>query len=177
MATKAQYIPPGEGTLSGGWLLTGTTPAELDPDQIPSVLESIDPGKYFLHVRQADFEVATRPRQWYTFASTAHLYALLTRSDSPRMAPLAVQFHMRLTRPILGFLLVYLGLALILRDQNMSVFISAGLCLVMCATFFGVIFACKQLGDSDIISPALAAWLPVLLFGPPAIAMYDAIHT
>jgi lipopolysaccharide export system permease protein len=33
------------------------------------------------------------------------------------------------------------------------------------------------LGDNDLISPPLAAWLPVLLFGPVAIAQFDAIHT
>jgi lipopolysaccharide export system permease protein len=47
----------------------------------------------------------------------------------------------------------------------------------MCALFYGVIFACKFLGESDYVSPALSAWLPVLLFGPYTVAQYDAIHT
>jgi lipopolysaccharide export system permease protein len=73
--------------------------------------------------------------------------------------------------------LVFMGLSMILTDQNRNVFISAGLCLVLCALFFAVIFAGKQLGGKDILSPALAAWLPVLLFGPIAFVMFDAIHT
>ena len=84
---------------------------------------------------------------------------------------------MRLTRPILGLLLVFMGLSVILRDQNRNVYISTALCLVLCGLFFGACFACKHLGDNEYLSPALAAWLPVLVFGPLAFVLFDAIHT
>jgi lipopolysaccharide export system permease protein len=77
----------------------------------------------------------------------------------------------------MGMLLVFLGLSMILRDQNRNVFISAGLCLFMCAVFFGAMFLCKHLGDHSYLSPALAAWLPVLVFGPLAFVLFDAVHT
>jgi lipopolysaccharide export system permease protein len=57
------------------------------------------------------------------------------------------------------------------------VFISAGMCLVMCAMFYFVIFACRFLGNSEFLPPALAAWMPVLVFGPVTFAFYDAIQT
>src|SRR5262249_21330038 len=41
----------------GGWLLTGAVPATLNP--CPTVLEPIDPGKYFLKVQEVDFEALT----------------------------------------------------------------------------------------------------------------------
>jgi lipopolysaccharide export system permease protein len=77
----------------------------------------------------------------------------------------------------MGMLLIFLGLSVILRDQNRNVFISAGLCLCVCALFFGVTFLCKHLGNHDYLPPALAAWLPVLLFGPIAFVLFDAVHT
>ena len=43
--------------------------------------------------------------------------------------------------------------------------------------FFAAIFFCKHLGDDEYLSPALAAWLPVLVFGPLTLASFDAIHT
>jgi lipopolysaccharide export system permease protein len=134
-------------------------------------------GKYFLHIQEVDFEAITRSRTWFVFASTPRLLAELNRSDSSRLASMAVLFHMRLTRPILGLLLVFMGLSVILRDQNRNVFISTALCLVMCAVFFGACFTCKHLGDNEYLSPALAAWLPVLFFGPLAFVLFDAIHT
>ena len=178
-AEKARYIPPVEGqSLSGGWLLTGTTPAELPEGSYDKdVIEMIDPGRYFLHVREATFERVTQGQKTQQFVSTETLFQLMERTDVGRMNGLAVTFHMRLVRPIVGMLLVIMGLSIILRDQTRHVFISAGLCLAMCAVFFAVVFGGKFLGTGDYVSPALAAWLPVLIFGPLAAALYDAIHT
>jgi lipopolysaccharide export system permease protein len=176
-AEEGRYIPPGDGPRSGGWLLTGTQPAQLDNWDHPEVLEMIDPGKYFLHAREVDFDAITRTSKWYNYASTWRLYTELQKPDSARLAAMAVLFHTRLTRPILGLLLVVLGLSVILRDQNRNVFLSAGMCVVLCGVFFAAFFTCKSLGESDLLSPALAAWLPVLFFGPLAFAMFDAVHT
>jgi lipopolysaccharide export system permease protein len=177
-ATLARYIPPrNDDPLSGGWLLTGTTPAEIDPENCPEPLTPLYTGKYFLRTNEVNFETLTRNPKWFMFASTRHLMRLLNRSDAPRQGPIAVMFHMKISRPIVGFLLVMLGLSIILRDQTRHVFISAGLCLAMCAAFYGIVYMSKFLGDADYVSPALAAWLPVLIFGPITIAQYDAIHT
>jgi lipopolysaccharide export system permease protein len=177
VAREAYYIAPGSGPQSGGWLLTGAEPAELPGWDNTQVLEVLDSGKYFLHTREVDFENLTRNRTWYVYASTLRLLAELNKPDSVRLAAMAVLFHMRLTRPILGFLLVAMGLSVILRDQNRNVFVSTALCLVVCALFFGACFTCKYLGDNEYLSPALAAWLPVLCFGPVAFVLFDAIHT
>src|SRR5262249_1755356 len=124
-----------------------------------------------------DFDAVTRKDKWYQFASTNQLREELNKTASGRLAAMAVLFHMRLTRPVLGLILVFLGLSVILRDQNRNVFISAGLCLALCAFFFAACFACQHLGNNDVLSPALAAWLPVLCFGPLAFVLFDAIHT
>ncbi len=176
-AAQARYIPASNDPISGGWLLTGTTPAELDPENRPEMLVPLNPGMYFLKTREVDFKAITRNPKWFNFASTKHLYQLLNKPDAPRQGQIAVMFHMKISRMIIGLLLVVMGLAIILRDQMRHVFISAGLCLAMCAIFYGAVFACKFMGDADLVSPALAAWLPVLIFGPIALALYDAIHT
>lgn len=176
-AAEARYIPPGTAPLSGGWLLTGTTPPELEPENRPEMLVILGSGQYFLKTREVNFKMITRHPKWYNFASTSHLYDLLNKADSGRQTQIAVMFHMKISRPIVGLLLVIMGLSIILRDQMRHVFISAGLCLGMCAVFYGVVFACKFMGDAGFVSPALAAWMPVLLFGPIAIALHDAIHT
>ena len=45
------------------------------------------------------------------------------------------------------------------------------------SAFFVCLYACKMLGDYDYVSPALAAWGPVLAFGPHSPALFDAVHT
>src|SRR5262249_24801215 len=181
-AKEARYIPPTPDQMprTGGWLLSDATPAELEHWDRTDVLEQISPTKYFLHTEAVDFEMVTRNQQkWFYLAPTWRIYRELGKPgiDRMRVAPMAVLFHMRLTRPLLGMILVFLGLSVILRDQNRNVFISAGLCLALCAAFFAACFACQQLGDKNFVSPPLAAWLPVIIFGPMAFVMFDAIHT
>lgn len=137
----------------------------------------VGPECYFLHTTEVDFDVVTRDHKWFYLASTWRLFQELGKPEAAKLAPMAVVFHARLTRPILGMILLFLGLSLILRDQNRNVFISAGMCIGMCAVFFAVQFACKTLGDREYLVPALAAWLPVLVFGPLAFVLFDAIHT
>lgn len=176
-AASALYIPPSDDPISGGWLLTGASPPEIDAENSHEMLVPLFPGKYFIRTRELSFEVITRNPKWYALASTETLYTLLNKPGASRQGQVAVIFHMRISRIVIGMLLVILGLSIVLRDQNRHMFISAGLCLAMCAIFFAVIFASKFLGDGDYVSPALAAWLPVLIFGPIAVAQYDAIHT
>jgi lipopolysaccharide export system permease protein len=176
-AREARYYPPGPGPHSGGWMLSGTQPAVLENWHRPEILKMIVEGKFFLKTEQVDFDLVTRPKNWHMFVPTWRLRGEMDKTDASRLADVAVIFHMRWTRPLLGIILVLLGLAIILRDQNRNVFVSAGLCLVLCAVFFAACYGCKYLGDADYLRPALAAWLPVLTFGPPALVLFDAVHT
>lgn len=177
-AKEARYVPPVEDRpRTGGWKLTRTTPPELEPRLKIDGLEMIVPGEYFLKTKYVDFDVVTRSKSWFNFIPTYRLMQYLGQINSTQLASVATVFHMRLTRPLLGIILVFMGLSVILRDQNRNVFISAGLCLALCGIFFGVLFACKYLGDYEHLSPALAAWLPVLGFGPLSFVMFDAVHT
>ena len=48
--------------------------------------------------------------------------------------------------------------------------------LAMVAGFMFVVLACQYLGSSLLISPALASWLPLMIFAPAALAMYDRVE-
>jgi lipopolysaccharide export system permease protein len=175
-AETAVYVPlDDDNPRSGGWLLSKTTPPEMDNLRADN-LEWIDFGRYFLHT-DVDFDTAIRSKNWYVYMTTWQLLEEMNRPGNPQQAALAVVFHQRLTRPILGMILVFMGLGVILRDQTRNIFISAGMCLVLCATFFGACLTCQYLGNNEHIAPALAAWLPVLTFGPLAFVMFDAVHT
>jgi lipopolysaccharide export system permease protein len=172
---KQAIFHAGNEAHKGVWELIGCAPTKLDP--IPGILDVKDEGRYFLHTRNVDFEALTRDHKWFQLVSTWELYQELQRPDSTRLAMIAVLFHGRLTRPLLGLVLVVMGLSVILRDQTRNVIISSGMCLVLCAIFFAGLYTCKMLGDSEYIAPALAAWMPVMGFGPFAIVMADAVQT
>src|SRR5262245_14815363 len=137
----------------------------------------ISPGLSFFYTNEVDYDTVTRSKNWFRYVPTWELLKQLPKSGGNNMAGLAVVFHMRLTRPVLGMLLVFMGLSIILRDQNRNVFISTGLCLGLCALFFIMVFFCKHLGENESLPPALAAWFPVILFGLLSFVMFDAVHT
>ena len=176
-AERARWTPAESADKPGGWMLTGTIPAELDSWNRPDILEVMGGGRYFLYTKELDFETVTRNKNWVMFLPTWKLLEELDRGTAFRPSAVAVVFHIRLTRPILGVIIVVLGLSIILRDQNRNVYISAGLCVTICAVFFAACFASRHLGESEYLPPALAAWLPVLVFGPAAWVTFDAVHT
>jgi lipopolysaccharide export system permease protein len=124
-----------------------------------------------------DFEALTRDPRWHNLASTQRLYRELQRPESTRLASIAVLFHTRLTRPLLGAVLIVMGLSMILRDQTRNIIISSGQCIILCGAFYATVHTCKMLGDGEILTPTLAAWLPILLFAPFAVVQFDAIQT
>jgi lipopolysaccharide export system permease protein len=169
-AREARYLPERKV-----WEMVGTRPVEAEP--IEGILDKVDTGRYLLHIRDVDFETLIRDPKWFQRTSTRQLFAELQKPESNRLSSMAVLFHMRLTRPLLGILLVFLGLSVILRDQNRNAIVSSGMCLVLSGLFFAAQYSCMMLGDNDYLPPALAAWAPVLCFGPLAVVMFDAVHT
>ncbi len=151
-AELAYYVPPADGPHTGGWLLTRTQPPVLENWAHHEILDPIDEGRYFLY-SDIDFQNAIRSKNWFVYMTTWHLLEEMNRPGNPQQAALAVVFHQRLTRPILGMILVFMGLGVILRDQTRNVFISAGMCLVLCAVFFGACITSQYLGNNEHLSP------------------------
>ena len=76
-ASEAIYIPPGDGPLTGGWMLTNTTP-EAFTGPTPTNLTVLGTGRCFLKVASADFDTVSRGGTWYVFASTSRFREMLT---------------------------------------------------------------------------------------------------
>jgi hypothetical protein len=49
------------------------------------------------------------------------------------------------------------------------------MCIALTVGFMLVTMACHYLGDILYIRPALAGWLPLMIFVPIAAALYDRI--
>ena len=194
-ATEADYIPPGAAgeQQSGGWKLYSARP-ELPPTNpdgvvtLPPNVTPLGPGQYFVKTGELDYDTVVRGRARDSYSSTPDVWDQLNRDTSPKQK-LAVTFHHRIVRPLNGLILTLFGLAVILRNPNRHVFISAGLCLVLAVLFSAVVFGAKYLGEYGLnldlwvwklsfsLPPAVAAWMPALVFGPICFVTFDAIHT
>jgi len=51
------------------------------------------------------------------------------------------------------------------------VFIAMSLCAVVSSAFMAVVVLFQMLGSAYILSPALAVWMPLILFVPIAVEM------
>jgi lipopolysaccharide export system permease protein len=173
-AEEAVYIKSDVPNESG-WMLYNVVTELAEP--LPEQLQARGPKRYFLKLRDVDFDSLTKGSAVYALASTAKLQEVLSTPDQRRQPAVAVLFHMRFTRPLVGLVLVVLGLAIILKDQNRHVLVSSGLCLLMCVIYYCAVYGCKYLGEKDFLTAPLAAWLPVILFGPLAFVQFDSVHT
>lgn len=175
-AAEAFYIPPTGEPQTGGWMLTDMSP-ETFRGEPPTNLTVLGPGRAFLKTDTADFDTVSRGGTWYVLASTQRLQEMLTGAEPRRQVKIAVLYHTRVTRPLVGFLLVVLGMSVILWNPSRHVVLSAGLCLGIGLGYYVCVFGCKALGDNALVSPPLAAWLPVILYGSLALVSFDAMHT
>jgi lipopolysaccharide export system permease protein len=175
-AEEAVFRPKGEDPLTGGWLLTRTVPSSFD-GPLPSNVTALGTGRFFLKVEDADYDAVCRGGTWYSLASTSRLREMLIDPEPRRRGKMAVLFHTRLTRPLVGAIMVLLGISVILGNPDRHLIISAGLCLAVAAGLFLFTLACKYLGDQDFLPAPLAAWFPVILFGPVAVVAFDSVHT
>jgi lipopolysaccharide export system permease protein len=72
--------------------------------------------------------------------------------------------------------LLFLGLPLVMARHSRNIFVAAGSCLLMVAIFLIVVLASHGLGMSYLLKPALAAWGPLLVFVPGAVAMSEPLR-
>ena len=109
-------------------------------------------------------------------ASLPELVAGL-RNPSLRLgADVRVAIHARIVQPFLDITLLFLGLPLMLSRYNRNLFVAIGLCVVVVVGFYVVVLACQWLGSSYLVSPALGAWLPLIIFVPTAMAMSQPLR-
>jgi lipopolysaccharide export system permease protein len=196
-AKEARYIPENDhrSPLRGGWLLRGArlSPDDAAPDgKLLIELSEEDlkdfppprnsPAKlagsaYFLR-SNVTFEIATRSRQWYTFARTIDLVRTLQEpiGDTEKIE-IGVFLHARILRPLLSLALLCLSLPLVLGGGSRGMFINLGLSLGTSAVFYAGLFFFQYLGNNAILVPELSAWAPLIGFGTIAAARWGQIRT
>jgi lipopolysaccharide export system permease protein len=162
--SKEMFYRPGNNPEEHGWVMNGCTPLKL-PVQHPVITE-LQPGQFFLHT-ELSYDRLTRRPNWYLFQSTGTILEILeTEQGTAQRATIMGHVHARMLVPLYDLLLLLLGLPLIASRSEWNIFIRVGWCLLIFAALQGFGMASTMMVKSDLIEPALAAWLPLLLLGP-----------
>ena len=186
-ADKAQYFAAQPNRPSGYLFSSVKSPKtllaapSLELDGRPVVITpqddaTLERDQVFI-VSGVSFEFLAAGSTWRDFASTGELVRELRSPSTDLGAGVRVAVHNRLLRPFLDTTLLFLGLPLIVSRANRNPFVAIGLCLAVVTVFMIVGIGCQSLGSSGWMQPALAAWLPLMIFGPVAISMVDPLRT
>lgn len=178
---QAAYYRDADKERPAGWLIVAvrepTNLAELDSLRVndeavvlsPKDTPWLQPLECFV-VSRLSFEELYVGNGWRHYLSTPELvYGLKTRALE-NSNELKVLLHQRFLQPILDFVVLFLGLPLVLRRDARQIFMTAGMSMGLVAAYYAVTLVCRALGNNYLLSPALAAWGPMLAFGPIAFA-------
>ena len=181
IAEKAVYLSP-TADRPGGYLLSGVKqPARLaekaslyrDGRAVilsPRDADWLEDNQCFV-ASGVDFEQLTGGKNWRQFSSTRQLIAGLQNPSLSYGANVQVEIHSRFVRPFLDMTLLFLGLPLVLARENRNMFVAVGFCILLVVLFTIVVMVCEYLGANRALSPALAAWCPLMIFIPVAVAL------
>jgi lipopolysaccharide export system permease protein len=173
------YYKLAEGDRPAGYLMTGVklpgNLPELDSLDVegkrtvfsPKENPWLEPNQCFI-ASVVSFEQLSIGGNWRQYLSTRELVTGIRGRVIEAGADVRVSLHSRMVQPLLDITLVFLGLPLVLTRNNRNIFVAAGIALALVAGFYIVVMACHGLGSNYLLSPTLAAWLPLLIFGPLA---------
>ena len=116
------------------------------------------------------FGQLTGGRSWRQFASTGDLITGLYNPSLDFGADVRVAVHSRLMQPLLDLTLLFLGLPVVLAKESRNIFVAAGSCIAIVTLFFLVTLASHSMGSNYLVAPAQAAWIPLMIFIPWAVA-------
>lgn len=185
-AATGQYLPATADRPSG-YLLSGVTSPQKLPDK-PSL--QIDERYVIVTPHDASWlkddelfvasDVAvqrlTGNAKWKQFASTAELIEELRSPSADAGNGVRMEIHTRMLQPFLDGTLLFLGLPLIVSRNNRNLYFAIGMATLVVALYMGVSLCCQWLGNDGFLRPALAAWLPLIIFCPIAVYLVDSLR-
>ncbi len=128
----------------------------------------------------ATFDMMIRKTGWFQYGTMLDLLRGLVDPATDRYdrADIETLIHSRVLRPFLALTLMFMSLPLVLGGYGRNMFVNLGFAMGNSALFYGANIVCLNLGSAGVISsPALAAWLPLFIFGVLAVHRWGQIRT
>jgi lipopolysaccharide export system permease protein len=185
LVAKSGLYQPANDQHPAGYLLVDvqtprgidTKPSVKDPESGNALLLTahdnpwLKPGSCFL-ASTIEYETLRGGSSWQQYAGTRELIAHLQAEKKPHSGnELRVNIHQRFVRPAVDWTALLLGMPLLLRRPDRHMFWVAGVTMGIVGGFSACVMGLAALGASGyILSPWLAAWLPLLVFLPWGLA-------
>lgn len=119
-----------------------------------------------------DFESSDKEIPYLSYGELLQQY-----HRNEHLTHLEVKLHQRFAFPLANVILLLLGLPFVLRDNRRSVLMGVALAILIAALYLISTTVCANMGNNGTLTPALAAWLPVLFFGALGITLFDSVES
>ncbi len=120
--------------------------------------------------------VLRRDSQWADLLSLKQLNVLLESRNLANRSVIDMSRHVRLTQPLLQWVLLLLALPFFLVREPTNVMTAGGKALLVAGAFFLVSFIAQSVVKQEAYA-AFIAWIPILLFGPVAVLLLANVRT
>ncbi len=117
-----------------------------------------------------DFASTSRPVEETSTRALRDFIGRMKRAGE-NVAREEVEYYYRFSYSLIGLVVVLLGLPLSVRLRRGGVMFGLGLGLLLSFLYWGAIQTSRAFGTSHVISTALAAWLPNIVFGTVALVL------
>ena len=180
--------PSGHGRPSGYRLRGVERPADVDSlssvaiGDRPVLLTRRDhpwlqPGECFV-VTTIDPDLLQTKATATKMASVRELARRVRNPAVHSSTSLRVLLHERILRPPLDLILVMLALPLTVNRKGKGLFVLIGAAIGLVLLFFFVKTVAGMLGSNGyLLTPAIAAWVPLLVLGPAAYVRFRDVQT
>jgi lipopolysaccharide export system permease protein len=121
-------------------------------------------------------------RKAVDYLSSQQVRELAANSPKINQPVLYKIMYLRFTQPLMNIIMLLIGIPFLLTREPRRLIKNMFYCIIVCGVVFATTFVIFQMAGSILpggvpLDPLLAAWLPVLIFGPLAVVMLDMIRT
>ena len=187
-AESATWSPATEQRPAGFLLSNVVRPVKID--ELPSVgmsdrpilLTSNDtpwlgPKQCFV-ATTVTTELLSKDQSATRLSSIAELTRRVKNPAVRSSASLHVLLHERIVRVPLDFCLILLGLPLVVNRRDRNLFVMIGVAIGTVMFFFALKTLASAMGGSGyLMTPPIAAWVPLLVLGPVAYVRLREVQT
>lgn len=184
-AANAFYQPPQNGRPGGYLMCEVHEPKNIDAkesvrlgDRLVLITRRdapdwLKPGECFV-ASDVTFEQLAGGQMFRQLASTWQLIEAVRNPSLFLGQDVQVAIHSRIVQPLLDVTLLFLGLPLVVTRHQRNVFIAIGMAMGVVSMFMTTVMSMQYLG-SIYLYPSLAAWAPLMIFVPAAVALSESM--
>lgn len=173
---------PAQGNRRGGWLLKGAS-------QKFDSLRLTDAGKKIIRPGPEEDELFVRTDVGFdriynrdTYFEYLSTWDLMRRIRNPSFSHRSIRsqslyLHTRFTKPLMNLIVVGVGVPFVVRKESVSLLTNLAICCGVMSFMFAVNELFQYMAKVSLMSPELAVWAPIIVWGTAAAWFTGLVRT